>query len=194
MAAHGRMVSTTAGMLNPGMSIETTIDALLGIIKRYPKVIFLVIGKTNPKTLAREGERYSKKLEEKVKLFKLAHYVRFMDNSLELPFLLEYLHLTDIFISTSKGPGQTLSETFVYAMRCACPIISSPTPYALEVLCDNAGIIFDFQNSKQLSDAVIELLKNDSLRKKISLNILKKTFIMAWETEKCFIGKISVKP
>lgn len=180
---HGRMVLTTAGLLNAGMSIETAIDALLGIIMQIPSVVFLVIGKTNPGIIKTQGERYRKKLKEKVKLFKLAYYVKFIPNGLELPLLLEYLHLTDIYLYTSKDPGQTVNEIFVCAMRCACPIISSPIPYAIEVLGNNAGIIFDFQNSKQLSDAVIGLLRNESLRKTISLNILKKTFLMALEIQ-----------
>jgi glycosyltransferase involved in cell wall biosynthesis len=177
----GRVVLTTVGMLNPGMCIETTIDALLAVIKQNPEVIFLIIGKTPPEILKAEAESYRKKLEEKVRLFRLSHHVKFINSNLALPDLLEYLQLTDIYLCTSKDSSETVSEAFVYAMSCACPIISSPIPYAREALSDGAGILFDFQNSKQLSIALTGLLTNEPLRKTISLNVLNKTFSTVWE-------------
>jgi len=46
-------------------------------------------------------------------------------------------------------------------MSCGCPIISTPIPHATEVLSTDIGIIFDFQNSVQLADGVIRLLKDE---------------------------------
>src|SRR5690606_13753910 len=51
----GRTVLSTFGLLGPGKSIETTLDALPNIIKKYPKVIFLIIGKTHPTLIKEEG-------------------------------------------------------------------------------------------------------------------------------------------
>jgi glycosyltransferase involved in cell wall biosynthesis len=178
---NGRKVLTTFGLLSSGKSIETTIDALLAIIKQNPEVIFLIIGKTHPEVLKTEGEKYRKSLEEKVKLIKLTHYVKFINSYLALPDLLEYLQLTDIYLFTSKDPNQAVSGTFVYAMSCACPIISTPIPHAREVLNDDPWAIFDFQNSQQLSKAVIRLLNNEPLRRNISSNTLQKIVSTAWE-------------
>ena len=177
----GRKVLTTFGLLSSGKSIETTIEALLAIVKQSPEVVFLIIGKTHPEVVKTEGEIYRNMLEAKVIQFKLTHHVIFINSYLALPDLLEYLQLTDIYLFTSKDPNQAVSGTFAYAMSCACPIISTPIPHAREILNDDNGIIFDFQNSQQLSDAVIRLLNNEPLRRNISSNTLQKIVSTAWE-------------
>jgi hypothetical protein len=66
-------------------------------------------------------------------------------------------------------------------MSCACPIISTPIPHAIEVLTEDTGIIFDFRNSCQLAKGVLKLLKNETLRRSISTNTLQKIVSTAWE-------------
>lgn len=177
----GRKVLTTFGLFSSGKSLETTIDALPAIVKKCPKALFLAIGKTHPEVVKTEGEKYRKMLEQKVKDLNLQKHVRFVNRYLDLPELLEYLQLTDIYLFTSNDPNQAVSGTFVYAMSCGCPIISTPIPHAKEVLTKHTGIIFDFRNSKQLATAVIGLLNNDKLRRNISLNTLQKIVSTAWE-------------
>jgi glycosyltransferase involved in cell wall biosynthesis len=177
----GRKVLSTFGLLSSGKSIETTIDALMTVVKECPEVIFLIIGKTHPEVVKTEGEKYRKSLIANVILNKLTNHVKFINSYLELPELLEYLQLTDIYLFTSNDPNQAVSGTFVYAMSCACPIISTPIPHAKEILSDETGIIFDFNNSQQLAEETIRLLKDDNLRKSISSNTLQKIVSTAWE-------------
>ncbi|NJK93818.1 MAG: glycosyltransferase [Bacteroidales bacterium] len=176
-----RKVLTTFGLLSSGKSIETTIDALPAIVKQCPEVIFLVIGKTHPEVVKSEGEKYRHSLEAKVKLFHLENHVKFINNYLALPDLLEYLQLTDIYLFTTNDPNQAVSGTFAYAMSCACPIISTPIPHAKEELTSDKGIIIDFRNSHQLANAVIKLIMDEPLRKNISSNTLQKIVATAWE-------------
>ena len=177
----GRKVLTTFGLLSSGKSVETTIDALPDIVKQCPEVIFLVIGKTHPEVVKTDGEKYREMLMQKVDELALQHNVRFINRYLELPELLEYLQLTDIYLFATNDPNQAVSGTFAYAMSCGCPIISTPIPHAKEVLTKDTGIIFDFRNSKQLSVAVSGLLNNDKLRRSISINTLQKIVSTAWE-------------
>jgi glycosyltransferase involved in cell wall biosynthesis len=176
-----RSVLTTFGLLGSGKSIETTLEALPAIIKAKPDVMFLVIGKTHPEVVKNEGEKYREMLEQKVKEYSLQDNVRFINSYLPLPELLEYLQLTDIYLFTTNDPNQAVSGTFVYAMSCGCPIISTPIPHAKEVLTKDTGIIFDFRDSKQLAVSVTRLLKNDKLRRSISTNTLQKIVFTAWE-------------
>jgi len=177
----GRKVLTTFGLLSSGKSIETTIEALPAIVKKSPEVVFLVIGKTHPEVVKTDGEKYREMLENRVKELSMQDHVIFINKYLSLPDLLEYLQLTDIYLFTSSDPNQAVSGTFVYAMSCACPIISTPIPHAKEILTRDNGIIFDFRNSQQLAAAVIRLLSNDKLRKEISTNTLQKIVFTAWE-------------
>ncbi|MDP2337888.1 MAG: glycosyltransferase [Bacteroidota bacterium] len=177
----GRKVLTTFGLLSSGKCIETTIDALPAIVSKCPEAIFLIIGKTHPEVVKNDGEEYREMLEKKVEELAMQDHVRFINKYLELPELLEYLQLTDIYLFTTNDPNQAVSGTFVYAMSCACPIISTPIPHAREVLTSDTGIIFDFRNSQQLATAAIRLLNNDKLRRSISINTLQKIVSTAWE-------------
>ena len=177
----GRQILTTFGLLSSGKSIETTLEALPAIIKTNPEVVFLIIGKTHPEVVKEEGEKYRKSLESRVIQYKLTGNVKFINAYLALPDLLEYLQLTDIYLFTTNDPNQAVSGTFVYAMSCGCPIISTPIPHAREVLTEDTGIIFDFCNSKQLADGVIRLLNDEQLRNNISSNTLQKIVSTAWE-------------
>ncbi|HBB91049.1 MAG: mannosyltransferase [Bacteroidetes bacterium GWF2_49_14] len=177
----GKKVLTTFGLLSSGKSIETTLEAMPAIIKAAPEVVFLIIGKTHPGVLKEEGEKYRSHLESMVSKNKLEDHVRFINSFLPLPELLEYLQLTDIYLFTTNDPNQAVSGTFVYAMSCACPIISTPIPHAKEVLTTDTGIIIDFRNSGQLATAAIRLLNDEPLRKNISSNTLQKIVSTAWE-------------
>jgi glycosyltransferase involved in cell wall biosynthesis len=177
----GRKILSTFGLISSGKSFETTLDALPEIIQSHPEVLFLAIGKTHPGVIKSEGEKYRHMLEEKVISLHLEKHVKFINKYLELPVLLEYLRLTDIYLFTSKDPNQAVSGTFSYAMSCGCPVISTPIPQAREMLDENTGIIFDFQNSQQLAAGVIRLLNDDHLRKNISLNTLHKIAPTSWE-------------
>lgn len=177
----GRRVLSTFGLLSPGKSIETTLGALPDIVKENPSVIFLIIGKTHPGVLKVEGEKYRNLLKEKIKDLHLEEHVLFINQYLELPVLLEYLQLTDVYLFTSSDPNQAVSGTFVYAISCGCPIIATPIPHALELLSDDAGIIFDFKDSVQLAIAANRLLADESLRTEMKLVGLQKTAATAWE-------------
>lgn len=177
----GRTVLSTFGLISSGKSIETTIEALPGIISGHPDVIFLVIGKTHPTVVKHEGEAYRRMLEAKVKSLHLEDHVKFINAYLPLTELLEYLQLTDIYLFTSKDPNQAVSGTFSYAISCGCPIVSTPIPHAREVLGNDAGIIIGFQEPVQLAEGVNLLLSDESLRTSFSYNGLQRIESSAWE-------------
>jgi glycosyltransferase involved in cell wall biosynthesis len=150
-------------------------------IKISPEVVFLVIGKTHPEVIKADGEKYREMLKQIVKNYSLQDHVIFINKYLPLPELLEYLQLTDIYLFTTNDPNQAVSGTFVYAMSCGCPIISTPIPHAKEVLTEDTGIIIDFDSSQQLADGVIKLFNDEQLGRNMSSNTLQKIVSTAWE-------------
>lgn len=187
----GKRVLSTFGLLNAGKDIETTINALPMIVSTCPETMFLIIGKTHPKVVQREGEQYREMLQSKIDELGLNDHVRFVNQYLPLNELLEYLQMTDIYLFTSKDPNQAVSGTFSYALSCGCPVVSTPIPHAKEVLNDESGILFDFGNSQQLAEAVNRILFDVKLRKKLILNGLHKITGTSWENSavahaKCF--------
>ena len=177
----GRKVLSTFGLLSSGKGIETSIDAMPAIVKEIPGATFLVLGKTHPEVQKREGEKYRESLEQKVKDYGLEDNVRFVNHYLSLPELLDYLQLTDLYLFTGLDANQAVSGTFVYAMSCACPIISTPMPHAKELLTKDVGAIIDFKDSVQLAKQAVRILSNDRLRRNLSINTLHKTVATSWE-------------
>ncbi len=177
----GKQILSTFGLLGPGKSIETTLNALPGIVAEHPDTVFLILGKTHPELVKQSGEEYRNSLESIVEDLGIQDNVRFINRFLPLEELLEYLQLTDIYLFTSKDPDQAVSGTFSYAISCGCPVISTPIPHAKEVLENGSGRIFDFGDSGQLKDIVLELLEDDREREQMGLNGLRTTASSAWE-------------
>lgn len=177
----GRFVLSTFGLLSEGKSIETTLDALPDVIKKAPDVLFLVIGRTHPGVVAREGEKYREFLEQKVKTLRLESHVKFINQYLPLADLLDYLQLTDVYLFTSKDPNQAVSGTFAYAASCGCAIISTPIPPAVEFTSGDCGLIVDFQDPKGLAQAINRLVFDVELRETVRLNGLHKIVKTSWE-------------
>lgn len=177
----GRKVLSTFGLLSSGKSIETTLEALPKVVNKTPETLFLIIGKTHPTVALHEGETYRESLIAKIQELGIENNVKFINKYVDLPELLEYLQLTDIYLFTSKDPNQAVSGTFSYAISCGCPIISTPIPHAKEVLAGETGITFDFGNSEQLAEAINTLLFDVERRKTMVLNGLHKIIHTAWE-------------
>lgn len=177
----GRDVLSTFGLLSSGKSIETTLFALPNIIKKNPKVLFLILGKTHPTVVKNDGEAYRNYLIAIIEKYDLQDYVHFVNEFLPLSVLLEYLQLTDIYLFTSKDPNQAVSGTFSYAISAGCAILSTPIPHAVEVLYNAPDCIFDFENSEMLSNSVVRLLNDKKYLQSRSENGLHKMASTAWE-------------
>lgn len=189
----GRKILSTFGLLSLNKGVEVTLNALPSIIAEHPDVLFLILGKTHPTIVKNEGEKYRLMLEEKVQELNLSDHVRFVNEYLLLPVLLEYLQLTDIYLFTSTDPNQAVSGTFSYAISTGCPIISTPIPHAQELLTPDTGLLIDFDNSTQLSNAAVQLLNNEKWRQDISLHALQKMAPTAWENSAIAHAKLFEK-
>jgi len=176
-----KYILSTFGLLNSGKGIEVAIDAMPAIVEKFPNALYLILGKTHPEIVAKEGEKYREFLEERVSTLGLKNHVVFVNRYLSLKEILEYLQMSDIYLFTSKDPNQSVSGTFSYAMGCGCPVISTPIPHAKEMLVGDTGIIIDFNNSEQLSEAAINLLSNPEELHRMSLNALHKIRSTSWE-------------
>ena len=175
-----RIVLSTFGLLSDGKSIETALEALPQIIAKFPNVIYLIIGKTHPELVKREGEKYRDSLNKKVKELHLENNVQFINKYLTLEELMDYLQRTQLYLFTSKDPNQAVSGTLAYALACGCPVVATPIPHAKEFL-DGAGVNYDFQNANQLAKKTIELLNNPETLGEMRLNALHKISPTSWQ-------------
>lgn len=177
----GRTVLSTFGMLNRDKGIEYAIKALPEVIKKYPKVIYLVLGATHPVVRREEGEVYRTKLEKLVEKLGLQENVKFYDKYLSLDELIEFLKATDVYVSPTLNPLQAVSGTISYALSCACPIVATANQYAIDVVNNERGRLVKFKNAGSIEKALLELLGDKKLREEMKKNSYYYSRHMTWQ-------------
>ena len=177
-----KIVLSTFGLISENKNIETVLYALPEIIAKHPEVVYLVVGKTHPEVLKKDGENYRNMLIEITRKLQLENNVFFVNEFLELKQLLDYLILSDIYLFASKDPNQAVSGTFAYAMSCGCAIISTPIPHAIEALNTGTGILLDsFDQPEAFQKAIMQLVENKKERLAMGRNGYALTHETTWE-------------
>ena len=177
-----KIVLSTFGLISENKGIETVLHALPEIVAHHPEVIYLIIGKTHPEILKREGEKYRHSLQSIVKDLHLDNNVIFINDYLKLQQLLEFLTLSEIYLFSSKDPNQTVSGTFAYAMSSGCAVISTPIPHAVESLGNGNGILLkSFDNPTEFQKAIRYLIENKEQRITMGKNAFSMARATSWE-------------
>lgn len=159
--AEGRRVLLSFGLLNPNKGIEVAIDAMSTVIKKFPDVIYVVLGATHPELKRRWGEAYRLWLEMLVKEKGLTEHIIFHNRFVSLEQLTKFLLMSDIYLTCSLSREQIVSGTMAYAVACGKAIISTPYWYAQEILAENRGLLVPFRDAGALADQLCDLLVNE---------------------------------
>lgn len=177
----GKLVLLNFGLLSSSKGIEYIIEALPPVVKKFPKVKFIVAGVTHPVVLEQEGESYRNSLIKRVYELGLTNHVLFYNTFSDLNKLLKFLEATDIYLSSSLNPKQTVSGTLSYAMGSGRPVISTSFAQAKEDITNKVGILIDFKNPQTYTNSIIKLLSDDQLRLQMGKNAYFRTRHMTWE-------------
>ena len=166
----GRIVLSTFGLLSRGKGIEYKIKALPPLVKKYPNLLYLIIGETHPIIRKNEGEKYRDELLKLVKKLRIENNVKFYNKYLSYSEIIEYVMASDIYICTNLDKNQITSGTLAEAMGYGGKaIISTPNIYAKEVLSDGRGIVIeDTLNHEYFTKAIDKILSNNELKKEMS--------------------------
>ncbi|HZJ18034.1 MAG TPA: glycosyltransferase [Patescibacteria group bacterium] len=175
-----RIVLSTFGLLSRGKGIEYAIRALPKVIKKYPEVLYLILGETHPVIRRAEGEKYRLELEELIKKLNLEKHVKFYDQYFSLPDILEFLKATDIYIATSINPNQTVSGTLSYALGTGLATISTEFAQAKEIITLETGRLVPIKNPPAFSEAILDLLSDKKRLRQMHLNAYEMTRSMLW--------------
>ncbi|MCI1647678.1 MAG: glycosyltransferase, partial [Bacteroides sp.] len=157
-----RKVLLTFGLLSRNKGIETVINALPKVVEKHPDLLYIVLGATHPNILKHSGEEYRSYLQRIVKKLGLNDNVYFNKEFATEATLFEYLYACDIYITPYLNEAQITSGTLSYAVGSGCAVISTPYWHAQELLAHGRGCLFDFKNSDQLSDILIDLLEDNN--------------------------------
>jgi glycosyltransferase involved in cell wall biosynthesis len=175
-----KIILSSFGMMNSGKGYEYVLEALPKVIEKFPNVIYLIIGATHPVVKHIEGEKYRNYLEEKVNELGIQNNVIFINRYITTEEIVQLLIATDIFISSNLNPNQIVSGTLAYAMACGKSVISTPFLHAKNAITPERGILIKFRDSKSYMDAIIKILSNPELKKKLERNIYAYTRNTIW--------------
>lgn len=175
-----RIILSTFGLINPRKGLENVIHALPAVIKKYPNIIYIILGETHPNVRLKEGENYRKKLIQKVKKLGLKKHVKFYNKYLPLRELFKYLKATDIYITPYNNKNQVSSGALSYAFGCGRACISTPYYFAKDLLDNKRGILIDFKNPNSIANAIIHILDNPDLKKEMEKKAYDYSRFMIW--------------
>jgi polysaccharide biosynthesis protein PslF len=176
----GRLVASTFGLINSGKGIEYAIQALPEVIKKDPRIIYLIIGETHPEVRKHEGEKYRNELTRLVSELGLEEHVRFTNRFITKRELIKFLQATDIYITPYISPNQISSGTLIYALGAGKAVVSTPYYHAKEVLANDRGILCKFKDSVSIA-AGINTLLDESFRSEIQRRAYKYSRRFLWK-------------
>ena len=94
----------------------------------------------------------------------LQKYILFLGWRSDVP---ELLHLSDIYVASSKSEG--LGLNLIEAMACSIPVIATINRGHMEIVKhEQNGFLVDINDSKMMAEYVLQLYSDNALRKKIT--------------------------
>lgn len=163
-AVEGKTVLLTFGLLSPNKGIEYVIRALPQIVKRFPEVIYIILGQTHPNLIRSEGENYRIRLQQLATELGVEQNVRFHNRFVTLDDLKEFLVTADIYITPYLNEEQVVSGTLAYSFGAGNAVVSTPFWHAEELLCEGKGALVPFRDEEAIGREIIGLLGDDAKR------------------------------
>lgn len=164
LGCESRRIISTFGLLGPGKGLEYAIQAMPAVVQRHPDVYYYILGKTHPVVKEQQGERYREGLQSLARQMGVAEHVVFVNKYLSKDELLQYLQVSDIYLTPYLNMEQVTSGTLAYALACGRPIISTPYLHARFLLNDGRGILVSPSQASAIAEACQELF-GDPVRK-----------------------------
>lgn len=177
----GKIVLMSFGMMNSGKGYEYVIEALPELVKKFPNLIYLIIGATHPVVRKNEGESYRNFLDKRIKDLGMQNNVKFYNKYVTNAEIIQYLKATDVYISSVLTPEQITSGTLAYALGCGRAAVSTPFIHAKDLISHGLGVLTeDFRNSVSFRDAIFSLLSDQNKLRDMEETAYEFTRKMTW--------------
>ncbi len=159
----GRRTILTFGLLSKNKGIEVMLKAMPAIKDADPSALYVVLGMTHPSVLKHDGESYRFGLQRMVKELGLQNHVIFHNRFVDDQELSNFLCAADIYVTPYLNREQLTSGTLSFAVGTGKAVVSTLFWAAEELLAEGRGKLVPFDDSKRISEAIIEILRDDSL-------------------------------
>jgi len=176
-----KIVLSTFGLLSRGKGVEYMIKALPELVKKYPNIIYLVMGETHPVVRKKEGEKYRNELVKLVNKLGLQDNVKFYNRYLTLKEIIQYILASDIYICTNLEKNQIVSGTLSYALGCGRAVVSTPITYSEEMLSNEKGLLTEFKDPESFARAINKILSDRGLKSNLERRAYAFTRPMTWQ-------------
>lgn len=148
----------TWGLLGPGKGIERVIDAMASLEGLPNPPRYIIAGRTHPKVLDAQGERYREALVAQAKRLGVADSVSF-DAVYRTPEQLTALIQTaTVVVLPYDSKDQVTSGVLVDSLASGRPIVATAFPHAVELLGSGAGTVVAHDDPDALVAALHQLL------------------------------------
>lgn len=177
----GRTVLLTFGLLNPNKGIETVIEAMATVVKRFPKVAYIILGATHPEVKRQHGEAYRLSLQRMVARLGLEQHVFFHNRFVSLDELCQFMGACDIYVTPYLSKEQSTSGPLAYALGMGKAVVSTPYTYAEEMLDHGRGSLVDFGDPEAMAQTIIGLIENEADRHRMRKKAYEMGRQMTWK-------------
>jgi glycosyltransferase involved in cell wall biosynthesis len=172
-----KQIVSTFGLLSPGKGIEYAIEAISKISAFNKNIIYLILGQTHPD---QKNESYREKLEQLVIEHNIEDNVKFVNKYLTKDEIVQYLQMSDVYMTPYLSKDQAVSGTLAYAVGYGKAIVSTPYLYAKEMLAAERGLLAEFENSESLFNCLNYIMQNPDEKTRMENNTIKLGKTMYW--------------
>ena len=173
-----KQIISTFGLLSPGKGIEYAIEAISKISKVKNNILYLILGQSHPD---QKNEAYRERLEALVIKHHLEENVKFVNKYLTKDEIIQYLQMSDIYMTPYLSRDQAVSGTLAYAVGYGRAIVSTPYIYAKEMLSEERGLLAEFEDSESLFNCLKYILENPDEKARMEKNTIKLGKTMYWD-------------
>jgi glycosyltransferase involved in cell wall biosynthesis len=187
-----KSVILTFGLLNPNKGIEVMIDAMPAILKKRADAVYVVLGATHPNLVRHQGEAYRESLVARARALAVEDRVVFLNQFVDLPTLLGFISMCDVYVTPYLNEAQMTSGTLAYSFGLGKAVVSTPYWHARELLADNRGILVQFGDPVATGNAIAGLLTNPDQRLAMRKRAYASSRSMTWaRTAQAYVSTFS---
>jgi hypothetical protein len=162
---------------------------MTAIIASCPNAVYVVLGATHPNLVRHEGEAYRGRLIARADELGVADYIVFIDQFVDLPMLLDFISMCDVYVTPYLNEAQMTSGTLAYSFGLGKAVVSTPYWHAAELLGDGRGILVPFGDSHAIGAEIAALLANDVRRHAMRKRAYAASRSMTWaQTAKRYLA------
>jgi glycosyltransferase involved in cell wall biosynthesis len=157
VAEYGPLILTVAG-ITPTKGLHCLLESAIKVVEEYPSTLFLIIGPVR-------SEDYYLSLKRMIKKNNLKENVKIILGVDQCKMNM-YYSLCDVYAQPSTQEGFCM--TVLEAMASGKAVVGTKTGAIPELIRESrGGLLVDPGSPNQLSEALLELLKDDERRKKM---------------------------